>query len=152
MTKVVEALAKPVHPRSTALMMVIIAVTSVCFIGGCELLSAVIHSAAGNYREAAVKKALLDLSVIELAVDAYAIEHRGRYPASLEEIGPVRGLTGKGCTLLDPWGTPYKYEPAANSSEVRLYSLGSDGQIGGTGLAADLDLSDLERLRSQVSR
>jgi general secretion pathway protein G len=40
---------------------------------------------------------------------------------------------------LDPWGNPYQYSlPGSNNQPFALYSLGADGQIGGTGNAADI--------------
>jgi general secretion pathway protein G len=40
---------------------------------------------------------------------------------------------------LDPWGTPYQYSlPGSNNQPFALYSLGADGQFGGSGNAADI--------------
>ena len=40
---------------------------------------------------------------------------------------------------MDPWGNPYVYSiPGANSQPFALYSLGGDGQPGGTDLNEDI--------------
>lgn len=39
----------------------------------------------------------------------------------------------------DPWGNPYIYSPAASATQAfTLYSLGADGQPGGSGHDADI--------------
>lgn len=44
----------------------------------------------------------------------------------------------------DPWGTPYQYvSPGTEKRAFDLYSLGSDGQEGGEGFAADIGNWDL---------
>ena len=46
---------------------------------------------------------------------------------------------------LDPWGNPYQYSiPGANSQPFALYSLGADGQSGGTDINADIGYLPLE--------
>jgi general secretion pathway protein G len=40
---------------------------------------------------------------------------------------------------LDPWGNPYQYSiPGADSQPFALYSLGADGQRGGTDINEDI--------------
>jgi general secretion pathway protein G len=38
----------------------------------------------------------------------------------------------------DPWGAPYVYKAPGDHGDYDLYTLGSDGQPGGTGEAADV--------------
>jgi general secretion pathway protein G len=38
----------------------------------------------------------------------------------------------------DPWGAPYIYKSPGDHGDYDLYTLGSDGQPGGTGEAADV--------------
>jgi general secretion pathway protein G len=38
----------------------------------------------------------------------------------------------------DPWGRPYLYKSPGQHGEFDLYSLGKDGQAGGSGDAADV--------------
>lgn len=38
----------------------------------------------------------------------------------------------------DPWGNPYQYLSPGVKGEVDVFSLGADGQPGGTGEDADI--------------
>lgn len=40
--------------------------------------------------------------------------------------------------LTDPWGRPYQFKVPGEHGEVDVYSLGSDGAVGGTGEAKDV--------------
>ena len=44
----------------------------------------------------------------------------------------------------DPWGTPYQYVSPGTEGPYDLYSLGSDGQEGGDGDAADISVWDVK--------
>jgi len=43
----------------------------------------------------------------------------------------------------DPWGHPYQYLNPGLRGEIDIYSLGADGQPGGTGIDADIGSWDL---------
>jgi general secretion pathway protein G len=43
----------------------------------------------------------------------------------------------------DPWGHPYQYLNPGLRGEIDVYSLGADGQPGGTGIDADVGSWDL---------
>lgn len=45
----------------------------------------------------------------------------------------------------DPWGNAFVYKLSASQREADLLSLGSDGQVGGSGDAMDISLSDPNR-------
>jgi general secretion pathway protein G len=38
----------------------------------------------------------------------------------------------------DPWGRPYQYLSPGVRGEIDVFSLGADGQAGGTGVEADI--------------
>jgi len=40
--------------------------------------------------------------------------------------------------IIDPWGRPYRIRIPGEHGEVDVFSLGSDGQAGGTGEARDV--------------
>lgn len=40
--------------------------------------------------------------------------------------------------ITDPWGKPYQMKVPGDHGEVDVFSLGSDGQVGGTGEARDV--------------
>jgi len=44
----------------------------------------------------------------------------------------------------DPWGATYQYLSPGNKSDVDIYSLGADGQLGGEGANADVGNWELQ--------
>jgi general secretion pathway protein G len=44
----------------------------------------------------------------------------------------------------DPWGKPYIYRSPGERSAYEIISYGSDGQEGGTGIAADISTASNE--------
>jgi general secretion pathway protein G len=79
-------------------------------------------------RRASVKHQLNELYARLLKYD---VEH-GRYPDSLEELALPN-------QPRDAWGHPIVYEPPTRGQrDPRIYSLGRDGQPGGTGEDADI--------------
>jgi general secretion pathway protein G len=45
----------------------------------------------------------------------------------------------------DPWGNPYKYQSPSPKGEYELLSLGTDGEVGGEGINADIANWNLEK-------
>jgi len=65
----------------------------------------------------------------------------GRFPASLEVLA-VPGADGLGPyarsqELRDPWGAPFHYRASSSKKSFILFTLGSDGLLGGAGDTAD---------------
>jgi general secretion pathway protein G len=98
--------------------------------------------------ESKVKTAKIQIQSFASALDLFYLD-TGRYPSSTEGLGalvhPVGGLAVwngpylKGGTVpLDPWGKPYVYRSPGQHGTYDVVSLGSDGQEGGTGTAADI--------------
>ncbi|MEG0922386.1 MAG: type II secretion system major pseudopilin GspG [Comamonas sp.] len=91
------------------------------------------------------KTAGVQINDLQKALDIYKLDV-GRYPTSEEGLealtkqpGNVRGWNGPyltGGVPSDPWNNPYRYTYA--NGKVELLSLGSDGQPGGEGEAADV--------------
>jgi general secretion pathway protein G len=44
----------------------------------------------------------------------------------------------------DPWGVPYQYLSPGNKSDIDIYSLGADGQLGGEGANGDVGNWELQ--------
>ena len=94
---------------------------------------------------AKIAKAQID--ELEKALDQYRLDVGG-YPntelglAALQATpsNPARwaGPYLKKSVPNDPWGLPYLYKSPGEHGEYDLYSLGSDGRMGGTGEAADV--------------
>ncbi|HEY8066804.1 MAG TPA: type II secretion system major pseudopilin GspG [Methylosinus sp.] len=99
--------------------------------------------------ESRVKTAKLQIESFASALDLFYID-AGRYPSASEGLvalverpsdvdvwsGPyVKG----GRVPNDPWGKPYQYRfPVDHYPPYEIMSLGSDGQEGGVGTAADI--------------
>lgn len=101
---------------------------------------------------ARVRKAKIDIGVIETALDQYRLDMT-RYPTSEQGLDALRtaprdvrqpenyrpGGYLRGGAPLDPWGSTYVYIiPSERGGAFDLYSLGADGEPGGEGLDADV--------------
>jgi general secretion pathway protein G len=94
-----------------------------------------------------VKAARAQIDALEKALDQYRLD-TGHYPAM--ELGlaalvakPTSEAKWDGPYLkksvpLDPWGNAYVYRIPGEHGEFDLLSFGKDGQLGGTGEAADI--------------
>ncbi len=101
---------------------------------------------------AAVRKAKIDIGVIESALDSYRLDMLS-YPTTEQGLQALvaappglpntdqyrpGGYVKKGAAV-DPWGRPYLYRfPGERGGAYDLYSLGADGAEGGEGQNADI--------------
>lgn len=93
------------------------------------------------------KTAWAQINALGKALDQYRID-TGRYPTSEQGLSaltqmPTDEPKWAGPYLLkkvpvDPWGRPYLYKSPGDNGEYDLYSLGKDGQLGGTKDAQDI--------------
>jgi general secretion pathway protein G len=102
-----------------------------------------------NYlSESRVKAAKIQIQSFSSALDLFYLD-AGRFPTASEGlealVHPVSGVTAwngpylKGAAVPnDPWGNPYVYKQPGEKDPYEIRSLGSDGQEGGTGTAADI--------------
>ena len=101
----------------------------------------------GNVDKANVKTAGVQIKMLKGAIQVFRLDV-GRVPASEEGLNSLTTNSGierwDGPYLeegvpADPWNNSYIYkaEPSDTQPFV-LYSLGSDGQAGGEGTAADI--------------
>jgi hypothetical protein len=90
----------------------------------------------------------MNLRALASAVAEYAIEHHGALPGSLQALYDEAYL-GSTEVPKDPYGSPYAYRTLDDGTSFLVASLGSDGQLGGDGDAADevrlVDLATGER-------
>lgn len=94
-----------------------------------------------------VKAAQAQISALQKALDTYRIDI-GHYPTSEQGLAalmikPQNEAKWSGPYLQkavppDPWGRPYTYKAPGEHGDYDLFSLGKDGQPGGTGEAADI--------------
>lgn len=93
------------------------------------------------------KVARAQVQSVGQALDQYRLDV-GRYPSSEEGLLALRqapanlpkwqGPYLKQDLPADPWGNAYQYKSPGQNGEYDLWSLGSDGQAGGEGEAADV--------------
>jgi general secretion pathway protein G len=113
------------------------------------LIMALVGPRVLNYlAESKVKATRIQIESLSSALDLYYLDV-GRYPSSAEGLaalaqqpGGVQTWNGPylrtGTVPNDPWGHPYIYRSPGEHGSFDIISLGSDGQEGGTGTAADV--------------
>jgi general secretion pathway protein G len=107
-----------------------------------------------NYlSESKVKTARIQLQSFASALDLFYLD-AGRYPSTSEGLAAlVRQTPGVaawngpylkgGSVPNDPWSHAYVYRAPGEHGPYDIMSYGSDGQEGGTGVAADLSLENV---------
>jgi general secretion pathway protein G len=101
-----------------------------------------------NYlSESKAKAAKIQIESFSSALDLYYLD-LGRYPNSSEGLAALArsnnapGWNGPylrgGVVPNDPWGHGYVYRSPGERAPYEIISLGSDGQEGGSGTAADI--------------
>ena len=103
--------------------------------------------------EARAIAARQDIAQIMQQMRLYRLDN-SRYPTSEQGISALvtRPTTGPAANNWksyldkvpnDPWGKPYQYLNPGIRGEIDVFSLGADGQTGGTGADADIGNWDL---------
>src|SRR6202521_4029759 len=107
-----------------------------------------------NYlNESKVKAARIQLQSFGSALDLFYLD-AGRFPSTAEGLAALvqrtpgvaawNGPYLKGGNVPnDPWNNPYLYRSPGDRVPYEIMSYGSDGQEGGTGIAADLSTDTL---------
>lgn len=87
--------------------------------------------------KAQVQKVRGDITAIETALEMYKLDQFS-YPTEQEGLEALiaSGLIKK--MSLDPWGNPYEYRNPGERSQIDIYSLGADGELGGEEQNADI--------------
>jgi general secretion pathway protein G len=89
-----------------------------------------------------------DITTMMNALKLYKLDN-GRYPTQDQGLDalinkPTSGPVSTGWKPeldklpKDPWGNPYQYANPGTHGEIDVFSLGADGQPGGTGDDADI--------------
>ena len=101
----------------------------------------------GQVGKSETQIAAAQIRALEDALDQYRLD-MGGYPTTEQGLAalnaqPAGSTRWRGPYLRkgvpsDPWGNPYQYRSPGEHGEVDLFSLGRDGQPGGTGDAADI--------------
>jgi general secretion pathway protein G len=112
------------------------------------LIMALVGPRVLNYLgESKAKAAKIQIESFSSALDLYYLD-LGRYPNSSEGLTALTrsnnapGWNGPylrgGVVPNDPWGHSYVYRSPGERAPYDIISLGSDGQEGGSGTAADI--------------
>jgi general secretion pathway protein G len=114
------------------------------------LAAVIVPSVINKVDEARVSKAKADIQSLETALTMYRLDN-SKYPTTdqglqalvVQPTDPSIRHWRQGGYLQriskDPWGADYVYaNPGSHGKDYDLYTLGSDGQPGGDGTAADI--------------
>lgn len=114
------------------------------------LAAAIVPKLMSRPDEARLVKARQDIRTLESALQLYRLDNFV-YPSTeqglisltdkpLDEPVPPNWKQGGYIERLpkDPWGTEYQYLNPGVNGEIDIYSLGADGQTGGSGTGADV--------------
>jgi general secretion pathway protein G len=112
------------------------------------LIMALVGPRVLNYlSESKAKAAKIQIESFASALDLYYLD-LGRYPTTNEGLAALTqgnnapGWNGPylrgGVVPNDPWGHGYVYRSPGQRAPYDIVSLGSDGQEGGSGTAADI--------------
>ncbi len=118
----------------------------------------------GRIDEARVTKARNDLRLYESALDLYRMDNF-KYPTTEQGLQALvtkpndpnlKNYRPEGYVKQlqkDPWGHDYVYvSPGSNGQPYDLLSYGADGQPGGTGNDADINLRDADNGPGSTTR
>lgn len=114
------------------------------------LASFVVPNLLGNKEKADQQKAITDIVALENALDMYKLDN-GVYPTTDQGLDALvtrptgspepRNYRSDGYIRRlpnDPWGNEYQYLSPGDNGNIDVFTLGSDGQEGGEGAAADI--------------
>ena len=110
----------------------------------------VVPKLLGRTGESRVTAARVDIATMMQALKLYKLDNQ-RYPSTEQGLialvsKPTSGPSANGWKSggyleklpKDPWGNAYQYLSPGIHGEVDVFSLGADGQTGGTGEDADV--------------
>ena len=119
------------------------------------LAALIVPKLMGRTDDARIIAAKQDIATVMQALKLYKLDNQ-RYPTSEQGlqaliVKPATGPEAKGWKTggyldklpKDPWGNPYQYLSPGIKGELDVFSLGADGQPGGTGNDADIGSWDL---------
>ena len=109
--------------------------------------------------ESKVKAAKIQLQSFSSALDLFYLD-AGRFPSTSEGLAALvqrtpgvaawNGPYLKGGNVPnDPWNHPYLYRSPGEHGPFDIMSYGSDGQEGGSGLAADISIENLTNAKNE---
>jgi general secretion pathway protein G len=118
------------------------------------LAALVVPKLLGRIGESKIAAAKVDISTLMNALKQYKLDNQ-RYPTTEQGLQaltakPTTGPAANGWKggylekpAKDPWGNPYQMLSPGVKGEIDVFSLGADGQPGGTGDDADIGSWDI---------
>jgi general secretion pathway protein G len=119
------------------------------------LAALIVPKLMGRTDDARIIAAKQDIATLMQALKLYKLDNQ-RYPTTEQGLQaliekPTSGPAADGWKTggyldklpKDPWGNPYQYLYPGIKGEIDVFSLGADGQPGGTGNDADIGSWDL---------
>jgi general secretion pathway protein G len=108
----------------------------------------IVPRVVGRTEEARVAAAKHDLAAIMQSLKLYKLDN-GRYPTNEQGLQALVTKPGSGPAPTnwrpyldklpkDPWGNTYQYLNPGVHGEIDVFTLGADGQPGGTGADQDV--------------
>ena len=114
------------------------------------LAALVVPKMMGRTDDARILAAKQDIATIMQGLKLYRLDNQ-RYPTtgqglqaliSIPTSSPIPANWKSGGYLdrlsKDPWGNTYQYQSPGSHGEIDVFSMGADGQAGGTGIDADI--------------
>lgn len=114
------------------------------------LAALVVPKLMGRADDARITAAKVDIATVMQALQSYKLDNQ-HYPSTAQGLQaliarPLSGPSANGWKTggylsklpQDPWKNPYQYLSPGIRGEVDVFSLGADGQPGGSGNDADI--------------
>ena len=144
MTSLKKSLQRGVQAGFTLIeLMVVLVIIGV-------LAALIVPNVLDRADDARVMAARTDVNNVMQALKLYKLDNQ-RYPTTDQGLNaliskPTSGPTANGWKTggyveklpKDPWGNPYQYRSPGVNGEIDVFSLGADGQPGGTGDDSDI--------------
>lgn len=112
------------------------------------LAALIVPKVVGRTDDARIAAARQDIASVMQALKLYRLDNQ-RYPTTEQGLQalvtrPTGGPAAANWKAyldklpIDPWGKPYQYLNPGVKGEIDVFSLGADGQPGGSGVDADI--------------